>query len=168
MIQIKDVIHLYINGEARHRVTYYDHPPEQVGIWVKLTTKRFQLLNDLSILKVEYALKRLSDMTEEEALHLARIYTNADKIKRTTGVVSNFFYFFCEFRSGDKGTRETLIMHDGEAWYRHYFEDKPGCRTGKHHIVRPFEATHYLLKQGFDLFGLIESGQAFDIKTIHL
>jgi hypothetical protein len=114
---------------------------------------------------VRLHLRRLEDMTEEEALTLAKIYSGSDKIKRTTGTVNNFFYFFCEFKFGEKGVCETLIMHKGEAWYQHYFDKRPKRGRG-HNIVNQFEGAHYLLCQHFDLFNLIDNGLALDAKTI--
>lgn len=171
-MNIKDFAHYYIGQRCLNTWFSEDHPNYNPG-WVltgfdrdahrpfKLETEDDFTWTD----SIKPVLRRLEDMTEDEALHLAQIYSGADKIKRTTGTVSNFFYFFCEFRSGYKGTSETLIMHNGEAWYQHYFENMPGRRTGRRNTVRLFDGTHYLLKQGFDLFNLIDQNLAVDIKT---
>jgi hypothetical protein len=174
MIQLKDIIQYYIGQKCFN--TWFPEGHEQYDNGWVLTgvvasyPKPFALENEEDCTwtdSIKLILRRLEDMTEEEAMELAKIYSGADKIKRTTGTVNNFFYFFCDFRSGDKGTSEILIMHNGEAWYQHYFEDWPRRRTGRRNIVRQFDATHYLLKQGFDLWGLIERGEAVDQKTLN-
>lgn len=149
-MDIKDYIHLYIDSEALYRKWYCDTPPEQEPTWSKLTSKRFQLLNDLSIVKVEYALRRLSDMTEEQARELAKFQHKPkyhDQIEILYIQKDHLHYI--------DGTR----WHgDGVSEYNEYFVYFNQLQSNQF---------HYLLKQGFDLFGLIDAGIAIDSKTIN-
>jgi hypothetical protein len=111
---------------------------------------------------VRLHLRRTTDLTEEEAAHLALIYSGAKKVIKTQGVASNWHYFFCHFNDNED-CEQLVIGSDGCAWYRHYFDEKePGCRN----IVNEHQAVHYLLRQHFDLFNLIDNGLALDAKTI--
>lgn len=167
MKDIKDYIHLYFGQKFQYKGNIYTITRiDDLVRGSRISDAGFEKWNECEPEKCKLILRCLSDMTEEEAFKLAEIYSGAVLIKRTTGTVGNFFYFFCEFRSGYKGTSETLIIHNGEAWYQHYFEDMPRRRTGRRNIVNQFEATHYLLKQGFDLFSLIENNLAIDAKTL--
>lgn len=107
-------------------------------------------------------LRRLEDMTEDEAAYLALIYSGAKKVSPMKGIASNWHYFFCYFSEDQEG--EVLVIDaTGCAWYAHYFDkSQPGHRN----IVDEHKAFHYLLQNHFDLFGLIDAGLAIDAKTI--
>jgi hypothetical protein len=111
---------------------------------------------------VQLHLRRLEDMTEEEAANLAVIYSGAKKVSPMKGIASNWHYFFCYFSEDQEG--EVLVIDaTGCAWYAHYFDkSQPGHRN----IVDEHKAFHYLLQNHFDLFGLIDAGLAIDAKTI--
>lgn len=129
---------------------------------VNIKFDTWQSVADVSISCVKIILRRLEDMTEEEAEQLAMIYSGAKSVERTKGVANNWHYYFCYFGENEEGEL-LIIAADGCAWYAHYFdEDQPGHRN----IVDEHKAFHYLLRQGFDLFGLITAGLAIDIKTI--
>jgi hypothetical protein len=107
-------------------------------------------------------LRLLEDMTEEETTHLALIYSGAKSVERTKGVANNWHYYFCYFNEDEEG-EVLIIAGDACAWYAHYFDkSQPGHRN----IVNEHKAFHYLLRQHFDLFGLIDAGLAVDQKTI--
>lgn len=108
--------------------------------------------------RVKPVLRRLEDMTEEEAEQLAIIYSGAKTVERTKGVANNWHYYFCYFSENEEGEL-LIIAADGCAWYAHYFDkDQPGHRN----IVDEHKAFHYLLTHHFDLFGLIDAGLAVD------
>lgn len=129
------------------------------------SVKPYRLENDTDFTwrdSVKLVLRRLEDMTEEEALGLAKIYSGADMLERIKGTVANWWYFKCQFLDSD--TDETLtISADGHAWYAHYFDNAKG---GFRNIIDEYAAAHYLLQKHFDLFGLIPAGLAIDVKTI--
>jgi hypothetical protein len=121
MKEIKDYIHLYINSEAKYRVRYVDSEDGKWSVWLKLTPKRLDQLEDASIEKVEYAIRRLEDITEEE--------------KKQCELLN-----VCE-KIGDEHATYQITWETPNTF-------------------------HYLLKQGFDLFGLVDAGLAVDAKTI--
>lgn len=111
---------------------------------------------------VQLHLRRLADMTEDDAKQLALIYSGAKSVERTKGVADNWHYYFCYFSENEEGEL-LIIAADGCAWYAHYFDkNQPGHRN----IVDEHKAFHYLLQNHFDLFGLIDAGLAIDTKTI--
>lgn len=176
-MELKDFLHYYIGCRVDKDPMALDYPTIKGihGDRVMISEYRYKTPHADGVFTrpemyqysgfVKPLLRRLEDMTEEEALHLAGIYSGAEKIKQTTGTVSNFFYFFCEFKYGEKGVSELMVMHNGEAWYQSYFDKRPKRGKG-HNIINQFAAAHYLLSKGFDIFGLISAGLAIDAKTV--
>jgi hypothetical protein len=107
-------------------------------------------------------LRQLEDMTQDEAAHLALIYSGAKTVEITKGIAANWHYFICHFGE-DQECEILTIGSDGCAWYAHYFDKK---QPGHRNIVDEHKAFHYLLQHHFDLFGLIPAGLAIDAKTI--
>lgn len=116
---------------------------------------------------IKPVLRSMSSMSDDQLIHLATIYSGADRITRTKGIANNWFYFFCGFKkSNGGGVNETLVIDDkGEAWYEHYFDHKAKRGRG-HNVINQAGAFHYLLSLGIDLFGLIDAGHAIDAATI--
>lgn len=112
-------------------------------------------------------LRRISSMSDSDLLHLASIYSGADRIARENGVASNWFYFHCGFKKSNGGevVERLVISENGEAWYEHYFDGKRKGANGRN-VIRQAEAFHYLLSLGIDLFGLLDAGLAVDAETI--
>lgn len=167
-MKLQDYIHYYIGCKI-----LFDNKEWQIfrievtGKGILVTGNRFFATggwrhNTIWATECNLILRRLEDMTEEEAEKLAIIYSGAKSVKRTKGMASNWHYFFCYF--GEETEGEVLtISADGCAWYAHYFDkSQPGHRN----VVNEHFATHYLLKQQFDLFGLIDVGMAIDAKTL--
>lgn len=152
-MKLQDYIHYYI-GCKMIRSSHWEPQNEPYIL-------NFEVIREAVEFGDRPLLRRTQDLTEQEAEKLAMIYSGADSVKRVKGTVGNWHYFTCSF---DGAESETLIISsDGCAWYAHYFdENAPGFRN----IINEHEATHYLLKQHFDLFGLIDAGLAVDIKTI--
>lgn len=105
------------------------------------------IVNEYTIIAIKLAidggvnvrlnLRKLEDMTEEEIWGLSGL---DGRLVRA----SNEGSFF-----------QVEYILDGEQQYTHWY---------KHHLTS--EQFHYLLSLGFDLFSLIESGSAIDIKTL--
>lgn len=155
MIQIKDVLHYYI-GQNCHIVYHDGLEGENVITYALLG--QFALTGKFSYhpKTVKPLLRRLSDMTEDEMICL----------------------YDCEYLYGNHATKSEVYKAgfkpgNGNIIEIHYRgpEGGTGYRSGCQYVQlnrlseRQF---HYLLKQGFDLWGLIESGQAIDQKTLNL
>lgn len=172
-MDIKDYIHLYINSEALYRKWYCDTPPEQEPTWSKLTTKRFQLLNDLSIERVEYALRRLEDMKHDDMLGLLQSMVPDDLEDKPVDDDYSLCMFYNDnalMVDGDVlvGADYTCICYDGQIAIKKCGTICAYDEAGdEQELVNAPKAYHYLLKQGFDLFGLIDAGLAIDAKTIN-
>lgn len=113
--------------------------------------------------KVQLQLRRLEDMADEEATELATIcyhaiYGNGELTIQQTFDSDHGYHFGAHFRD-DHSDRVGFTV-----------DVEKGVELSVNGIklnVNQFVATHYLLKQGFDLYGLIESGQAIDQKTLN-
>jgi hypothetical protein len=175
MIQFKDVAHLYFGCEVAGT---YNDAFGSIGYLTGLTNGgvdceiQFFLEDGInveeephfnSIEEVKPILRPLSDLTKSEWLEVVRLcHFTDDKIKEikqfTRGLSFNSHCYGVRFDSGN-------------LWYE--ITHQNGCRfnysneKGSLPISKPFELTAYLLKQGFDLFDLIKSGQAID-KTNHI
>lgn len=165
MKNIKDYASYYIGRQCLNTWFPPDHDAYDAG-W-KLAGFRisyykcFLLENDQDFTwtdSIKPILRRLESMTEEEVEQLAMIYSGANSVRRTTGVAANWHYYLCFF-DGSPEPEKLTITADGSAWYAHYFDKNA---TGFRNIINEHQATHYLLQQGFDLFGLIDDGIAVE------
>ena len=158
-MKIIDYIHYYFGCQCLEAIKV---PGQELNFEPSTITVRtlFNVQSQLS--EVKLVLRRLEDMTEEEAANLAVIYSGAKKVSPMKGIASNWHYFFCYFSEDQEG--EVLVIDaTGCAWYAHYFDkSQPGHRN----IVDEHKAFHYLLQNHFDLFGLVDAGLAIDAKTI--
>jgi len=102
--------------------------------------------HDFMLSKIQLVLRRLSDMTEEEAVKL--IHLRSDALIDIQDV---------ELSEGGTGINYT---------HRYRIASR---RFKKFCYLRDLNSSqfHYLLKQGFDLFGLIDAGLAVDAKTLN-
>ena len=141
MIQLKDIIQYYIGR------WYWTENSEG-------ETNAHTLPNVLDMIKrekkVQLYLRRLEDMDEFEAVELARLQIDPKRH-------SNVDVLFIE--------KERIHYMDGSKWTGDGVEEFYDLYV----YYNQLNATqfHYLLKQGFDLFNLIPSGQAIDSKTLN-
>lgn len=137
-MEVKDVLHLYLGCECA--VDYRDREGE--GMMIDRISGVYEdgsaaISNGYiePISKLKPILRPLSDMTEDEAVELANIHK----------------YDIPD----DDGVREELI---------NVYSDEGELHLGKPYLPIGMykEGMLWLLKQHFDLFSLIESGQAID------
>lgn len=151
-LQFKDVAHLYLwcdcllEGRYKAKLCGFQHNKPILTLYyasgeVSYSQKDTFALNDYSLLKP--ILRPLSDMTKEEGIEYAQFYCR-NKIAVPIDWV--------EIKMHESGS-VNLSIGDGGGGLSLF----PGGPHGD-----KAEAFVYLLKKGFDLFGLIESGQALD------
>lgn len=145
MIQLKEVIHYYIG----QRFLYSSHHEPQNESYVL----RASMLSETVSFGDRPILRRLEDMGEDEMrlLYRARTwwaYIQDSHIKKIGFDKDNLNAINIDYE-GPSGSSGYTVGH--EIMYMN--------------ALMPNQF-HYLLKQGFDLFGLIQSGQAIDAKTI--
>lgn len=140
-MEIKDVIHFYIGQDLFY--TIEGHEPNRM----KLTGDQlacFYTLADDPEVNYKLILRKLSDMTEDEMKEFKKLIPHID---------------FVRFERGDKWV-----------YIEHEMDDKhttrPVCTTTALIGGMPMSVMPYLLKQGFDLFGLIDAGLAIDSKSL--
>lgn len=156
MKDINEVIHLYINSDARYRIKYVDS--WEWTVWTKLTEKRYRQLDDKSIENVEYAVRRLSDMTEQEMKGIWEvIFQKTFHQNGTIRWIEKEDHSSCKRWVMSSGVERVGIELSGRVW---------ADSDLSNYKFNPHLVTHYLLKQGFDLFGLIDAGVAIDSNTI--
>lgn len=140
-MDIKDYLHLYIG--CKYRIMYIDYEEGQYTLWSILTPDRYvTIMNDASICEIQLLLRPLSDMTEEEAIEFVKLnefdYYGEHPNKRIYKTYKNEF-------------GETIV-----SWGEGYNSKEVPTAIKR---FRPNEF-NYLLKQGFDLFGLLDAGLA--------
>lgn len=165
-MQLKDYLHYYLYGKI-YEVGV--GTCQLIGIgdsYYTIKTKQGTLLTLSDRANIKLVLRRLEDMTEEEAITIARLcffdrdkgYPDSDFKARKVGIGSE-----------KPSTYEVRIDND---WYDEVI--KIGFITGNiwrcngsvEHLHNQSQVFHYRIKQGFDLFGLIDAGLAIDIKTL--
>lgn len=150
MIQLEDVIQYYIGRECYvNDITpgYISSVDEFGGTHIKLHGVPKAMY--VQVQDVKPILRRLEDMGEFEATELARLQTDP---KRHADVDVLFI------------EKERIHYMDGSKWTGDGVEEFFDLYIYFNQLS-PAQS-HYLLKQGFDLFLLIDSGQAIDAKTI--
>jgi hypothetical protein len=152
--ELKDVLHLMVGQEVLH--DWFGEKSIEKIIAVFESTVIFEIYDDqiedqYDLLDPDNTdkliLRPLSDMTDEEGRYCAiLLWHNSDE----------------EFEDKANIYKERQINR-AKLDIRDYFGmiSLPAYRIG-------FQLFAYLLKQGFDLFGLIKSGQAIDRKTLNL
>lgn len=141
MIQLKEVIHFYINSDILVSVKYIDNP--NYTVWTKLTENRYRKLDDKSIEDTKYAFRRLEDMTEDEAVTLLKLSipeTDLGELKIGRHQWGNNIII-------EWGVSKRKVFNLGDNyWFAEQFK--------------------WLCEKGFDLWDFIHYKQAFDIKSI--
>ncbi len=138
-MNIPDYIHYYIDSTATYRLRYVDQPAGQWRVPLRVTSKRVSKLDDASIEAIELFLRQLNSMTEEEALHIADLL-NFGRV------------------ASDGAKIHQVKQMLGSVYYFNKFYTISAAKY--------VELFHYLLRQGFDLFGLIDAGLAVDKNEI--
>lgn len=121
----------------------------------KERTISFQLFGEMALTgkfgyhieSVKPILRRLDDMKEEEAKHLLRFKPEHEilKCEKTDKYISFQYRWLDSIYDSGYGYSERAL--------------------GFHQLWKP-QDFHYLLKQCFDLFGLIDAGVALDAKEV--
>lgn len=164
MIQLKDVIHYYLNSEFEF---VNQDGRKFYGVMKEFSVSSLSIYMDIKrnedgavyskrdnsewhcwvyLPDVKPILRRLEDITDEEIKEML----NWDKI---LGMYSN-----CSFEKAKGGINISYTIGEDEYMSQQY-----------HHIsfymIQP-EHLPFMFKNGFDLFNLINRGQAVDAKTI--
>lgn len=157
-MKIQDYLHYYLYGKIW-----------EVGVstctlmgigdsYYTIKTKQGAMLTLSNRANIKLVLRRLDDMTLDEKKAIWKLIFN-----RPFPDSGNILWFDKETTASCKrwcmmsGVERVGIEMNGNVWADsdlHNYKFNP-------HII-----THYLLKQGFDLFGLIDAGLAIDAKTI--
>lgn len=137
------------------------------GTWAVTLDEDSEVYTENDCEWINLVLKRLCDMTDSEALHIGMLamfdrdmnYPDTDyKVWRP------------ESATVDK-TPNCCAVRISNDWYD--IEIRIGFISGNIWLVEGSriynqpKIFHYLLKQGFDLFGLIDAGLAIDSKTLN-
>lgn len=170
-MELKDYLHYYIGCKA---ITTDDN--EQAEL-VGVSDDNAHIVHDgtgsygtCDITGVKPLLRRLEDMTEAEAIAVHREATKtpflpADKDEYDVSYIKDKGEV-CSIQVVDLRMPKmyTNINIEGDVLvYVHETNEEPKiCErvANQHHI------THYLLRHGFDLFGLIPAGLAINAKTV--
>ena len=151
MIQLKDVIHYYIGQKLEKSADDLTHPRLEAIVGDQMYVSEYEYTtphSDKTFTRPKMTLpigfkkpilRRLEDMTEEEMKELVFI---GHSVRNTLYEVKMEYNTVCFKTNGFTGGGSVSLR-----------------------ALRP-EETHYLLQQGFDLWGLIDSNQAIDSKTL--
>jgi len=176
MVQLKDVIHLYLGCEVT------------TGGWMPKVKKQECEINLLSVdwerqvsrvgwfypsydkcikseaweiptKDIKPILRKLSDMTEEEAIFIAKIVL-FENYHGFTGRAEKYNDRYVVWDKGNSEGDHVEILFDGQIvrWVQSKVEDAP--------YECCYEIFPYLLSHHFDLFNLISSSQAIDKETL--
>jgi len=144
MIELKDVIHYYIGVKCKT-------PDGQIGELFGVNGEKVELHLDKGYAAVRFKhvkpiLKRLENMTEEDAIELARLVVHEDEYTNPFVFRNNWDDMVVSWGGGSIGLDNSFNATSERVWGSDQF--------------------NWLLKNGFDLFGLIPD-QAIDSKTIN-
>lgn len=160
-MELKDFLHYYMGATFWTNNSEGEVNPETLRFIYPMIEKNKD---------VKLVLRRLEDMTEEEAITVHREATKtpflpADKDEYDVTYIKDKGKV-CSIEVVDlrMPSMYTNINIEGDVLvYVHETNEEPKiCErvANQHHI------THYLLRQQFDLFGLIPAGIATDAKTV--
>jgi hypothetical protein len=162
-MKLIDVIHFYLGCQCVDAWFPSEHEQYEKG-WKLLaidieSPKPYGLNNgefDTWTAEIKPILRPLSSMTEEEMKEIWKIIFHRDFVG------NNIIWFNKESNSSAKrwvlssGVERLGIEMTGHIW----------ADSDLHHFkYNPYFTTQYLLSKHFDLFNLIESGQALDATT---
>ena len=141
MTQLKDVIHYYI-GQSVYLCDNLEGNRVIEPLTAKMLAEDLEMFYDEELPRpYTIVLRRLEDMTEHEAIALVERIVHADE--------------FVDVDTTHNSFGDLMVTWRGDEY------NATGEKTWSS------EQFHYLLKQGFDLWGLIDSNQAIDAKTLN-
>lgn len=140
---IKDYLHLYLGCECEHNSWEIgrDEVPTYFSQGRKISNLDEGMLSESELFEIKPILRPLSDMTEEEAVEVAK--------------ESEWTPHFRDVKVERNRFGDIIVSWDGMAESREEFN-----ATGE--MFYCSEQFIYLLSKHFDLFNLIESGLALD------
>lgn len=144
-MQLKDVIQYYSGQKWR----YKDFADE----WTAWHEFKLSYI-ERDVKSPQLALRRLSDMEEEECIYVTGVEKYPDLVVQ-------------RFQKSERGIRVDFKFKNPNS-ERNNPDGWSYLATGFGFEISEYKPHifHYLLQRGFDLFGLIDSGQAVDVKTI--
>lgn len=158
-MNLKDYLHYYLYGNI-YEVGVSMCQLMGIGdCYYTIKTRQGNLLTLSDRANIKLVLRRLEDMTEEQMAHIWQLIFN-----RPFHANGNIVWIDKEDRMSCKrfvmmsGIERIGIEMNGNIW--------ADCDLS-HHKFGPNAITHYLLQEGFDLFGLIDAGLAIDAKTLN-
>lgn len=165
-MELKDFLHYYMGATYWTNNSQGEINPETIMFIYPMIEKGNG---------VQLHLRRLDDMTEEEMVGLLQSMVPSDMEDKPTDEDYDLEMFYNDdglMVDGDiaVGANFTCGCFDGQIAVKKcgsiilFDEDKDVTRDM---LINAPLAFHYLLRQGFDLFGLIPAGLAIDAKTVN-
>lgn len=142
--KLSDYLHYYIGCNIQ-RITRSGAD----GLIVPLTPEElYRIHQETYPYSIRLVLRKIEDMTYEEAIELARLVVHKDEFKEPSTYKNEFGDIIVLWGNPDpwSGDYESFNSTGERCWSSDQF--------------------HYLLKQGFDLWNLIDSNLALDAATI--
>lgn len=163
-MKLKDYIHYYIGCPCIYYMA--DDDPEGYHMILGYDTIKNWLSNQEET-DIKPILRRLADMTDEEAMHIGKLaffdrdmkYPDTDYKVKKVGITIELPSAYSVSINNDWYEKELRIgFNTGNLW-------RVGNDAQERNYNQP-EIFHYLLRQHFDLFNLIDNQLAIDSKTI--
>lgn len=182
-MKISDYIHYYIGCKVK--ATPYGG---QSNIWeygnlvginvhnvANVKFDNWQSVADVSTSCIKPLLRKLDNMTEEEMVGLLQsMLPDLGKEMPTPDDYSLEMFRYDGGNLVDEdiavGANYTCICYEGSIGIKHcgtiILQDESGEDVTREELINAPAAFHYLLRQGFDLFGLCDAGLAVDKNEI--
>ncbi len=167
MKKIRDRLHLYLGNDVRSRDMGIIQP------FTTITEKTYSLFESGDFV---LCLRKLSDMTDNEIDELASILLgkethcyhkwrseDGDCIIAEWKKVTDFPPYDEKY---DYMTMGMLISEDFSIKHNWNYHNENGTGVTNEPLHNSHEITKYLLKRGFDIYGLIDDGLAIDASTL--
>ncbi len=161
--KLSDYIHYYI--ECRIQRTSRSGEYQNT---VNLDPNEYYRINQETYpYSIKPILRRLEDMTVEEAIQLYReaTKTHSDKDEYDVTFIKDKGKL-CSIQVGDLGMAKMYMNINIEGDVLVYIHDNDSDPKIVERVANQHLITHYLLSKHFDLFGLIDSNCAVDYKTL--
>lgn len=173
-MKLSDYLHYYLYGKIWELGVSTCTLMGIGDCYYTIKTKQGTMLTLSNRASIKLVLRRLEDMTEDQMIALLQSMAPADMEDKPTNEDYDLEMFYNDdglMVDGDiaVGANYSCRCYEGQIAIKKcgtivlYEEDKEVTRD---QLISTPLAFHYLLKQGFDLFGLIDAGLAIDAKTI--